>query len=282
MKVPLVTVECSFGEQPFELPDGPNVLRVRASKILWLKEHLLNFAINRIPDSFDMVAWLDCDILFCSQAWAVETEAALHHAQVVQLFEKAIRLPPGATTFRGIGDRLTSTAAICSVDSTRIKGGRTEHGCTGFAWAARRDFLRSIRLYEGCVIGGADHLMAHAFYGDWQSDCVLQTIGHSEMYHHYRYWAERAFAATQGKVGVVPGDVLHLWHGHPTNRRYIRRWKQLREFRFNPYTDVDWSKFPPCWSAHRGDLAEWAKNYFLSRKEDSLAFDPESGTRFLF
>lgn len=281
-RIPLITVECSFGERPFELPSGSQVVQVRTKDVLWLKEHLLNLAIDRIPDCYDNVAWLDCDVLFSSNTWAADAEAALREAHVVQLFGRAIRLPPGTVAYQGVGDQLISAAAVCSADPTRIKGDRTQHGYTGFAWAARRDFLRSVRLYEGCVIGGADHLMTHAFFGDWHSECVHQVLGSGGMYDHYRNWAERAFGATRGKVGVVPGEVLHLWHGHPTNRRYLRRQKELEDFAFDPRTDLDWSKSPPCWASHRRDMADWARTYFLSRKEDSFAPDPASATRFRF
>lgn len=281
-EIPLITVECSFDERPFELPERPDVFRVRTADVLWLKEHLLNFAIDRVPDCYDSVAWLDCDVLFSSNTWAAGAEAALREAHVVQLFERAIRLPPGAVAFQGVGDQLSGAAAVCSADPTRIRGDRTQHGHTGFAWAARRDFLRSVRLYEGCVIGGADHLMAHAFLGHWRSECVLQVLGSGAMFDHYQKWAEGAFGATQGRVGVVPGEVLHLWHGDPTNRRYLRREQELQSLAFDPLTDVDWSKSPPCWASHRRDLAEWAKAYFLLRKEDSLTPDPASATRFHF
>ena len=281
-RIPLFIVECSFDARPFELSGRPDVLQVRATDVLWLKEHLLNFAIDRIPDCYDNVAWLDCDVIFSSNTWAADAEAALREAHVVQLFERAIRLPPGDVAFQGAGDQLPGAAMVCSADPHRIKGDRTQHGHTGFAWAARRTFLRSVRLYEGCVIGGADHLMVHAFFGHWHSECVHQVLGAGGMYDHYRNWAERAFAATRGKVGVVPGEVLHLWHGHPTNRRYLRREKELEDFGFDPRTDVDWSKSPPCWAPQRRDLAEWARTYFSLRKEDSLSPDPASATRFHF
>lgn len=281
-RIPLITVECAFDERPFELLERPDVIQVRTTDVLWLKEHLLNLAIDRIPDCYDNVAWLDCDVLFSSKTWAADAEAALREAQVVQLFEKAIRLPPRAVTFQGVGDQLPSVAAVCSADPTRIEGDRTQHGHTGFAWAARRDFLRSVRLYEGCVIGGADHLMAHAFFGEWRSECVRQVLGSGKMFDHYQRWAESAFRATQGRVGVIPGELLHLWHGHPSNRRYLRREKELEDFAFDPDTDVDWSKSPPCWASHRRDMAEWARAYFLFRDEDSFAPDPASATRFHF
>ena len=43
----LLTVECALGEAAFELPESPNVLRVRARTVLWHKERLLNLGIAR-------------------------------------------------------------------------------------------------------------------------------------------------------------------------------------------------------------------------------------------
>src|SRR3954452_2532913 len=49
--IPLVTVECALGGQPFELPPGPGVRHVRGRDVMWQKERLLNLAIDALPEA---------------------------------------------------------------------------------------------------------------------------------------------------------------------------------------------------------------------------------------
>ena len=48
--IPLLTVECSLGDHPFELPAGPDVHRVLGRDVMWQKERLINVAISKLPD----------------------------------------------------------------------------------------------------------------------------------------------------------------------------------------------------------------------------------------
>ena len=123
----LPTVECALGEAAFELPESPDVLRVRARTVLWHKERLLNLGIARLPPECAKVAWLDGDILFDNPAWAVETSRLLdEHA--VQPFVCPLRMLEGGSARdphrRGFA---VSRADPSSVDS----GSAFVHGETG-------------------------------------------------------------------------------------------------------------------------------------------------------
>src|SRR5271166_1365703 len=50
--IQLFTVECTFGEAPFQLESGPNTLQVRANSVLWQKERLLNIAFASVCKTF--------------------------------------------------------------------------------------------------------------------------------------------------------------------------------------------------------------------------------------
>jgi hypothetical protein len=69
----LVTIECAFGDDAFNLQPGPDVIQVRGRDVLWQKERLLNIAISRLPARAAKVVWLDCDVLFANASWARET-----------------------------------------------------------------------------------------------------------------------------------------------------------------------------------------------------------------
>ena len=47
-----------------------------------------------------------------------------------------------------------------------------------------------LRLYDAAIGGTADHLMAHAFCGDFATPCLQLVFGGSSAYlDHFRRWA---------------------------------------------------------------------------------------------
>lgn len=171
--IPLLTVECAFGDDPFELPPEPDVIQVRARDVLWQKERLINLGVSHLPPQAQKVAWLDGDILFTNPDWAVETAALLDTAVVAQPFTRAFRLARGEQSALSTSASHESFAAVWQRDRRLVRaGGMDVHGHTGFAWAARRDLLAQHGLYEAFITSNGDHFLAHAFAGDFTSRCV--------------------------------------------------------------------------------------------------------------
>ncbi len=268
--LPMLIVEGAFGDDPFVL-DGDGVLRVRCRDVLWQKERLLNLAVAALPRAFTKVAWLDGDLLFEEADWAVETSRLLDERPIVQPFERAIRLPPDAIAYRGTGTVYQSfCAAHASDPAAFLAGDFNVHGHTGFAWAARRELLETCGLYDACLAGSGDHLIAHAALGDWSSPCVTATVGENNRYAaHFAEWAARFYRGTGGRVGFARGTVLHLWHGEMANRRYADRNRELVGYEFDPAADLRVDEAGAWrWSGGRPELREWAQRYFDHRLED--------------
>jgi hypothetical protein len=266
-----LVVECSFGDEPFTLPSSPNVIRVRARHVMWQKERLLNLAFEHLPDDCTKIAWLDSDILFTNGDWAVQTSALLDHYPIVQPFDNVIRLPRGKTCYDGEGDQWKSFAAVYAQCPNEMLTGRFDkHGHTGFAWAARRDILAEHGLYDACVSGSGDHMMAHGFCGDWESNCIERILGGNTRHKaHFVAWCRRIYKDVRARVGRVPGTLLHLWHGDMNNRRYVLRNQELALFEFDPATDIRIGS-SGCWewNSDKPDLHKWAVNYYAQRRED--------------
>ena len=162
----VLTVELAFGDDEFELPESDRVLRLRGAGLMWQKERLLNIAAATLPRSCRKIAWLDCDVIFGRKDWLQLTSDALEHHMVVQPFETVARLPPGHRLYAGQGEKYRSFAHMFE---TKPRIAQTtmskDHGHTGFAWAARRELFEQCGLYDACLTGSGDHLMAHAFAG---------------------------------------------------------------------------------------------------------------------
>jgi hypothetical protein len=267
-----LVVECAFGDQPFTLPDSHQVLQVRAQSILWQKERLLNIATSHLPASCTKVAWVDCDVLFENESWAIETSRLLDYQAVVQPFDFAIRLPRGVSSYKGEGERWESFAAVYRQRPGELPAANfLEHGHTGFVWAARRDIITRHGLYDACISGSSDHLMA--FTGDFRSACIDQMLrGNIFTRKHFLAWAEAIYADVAGKIGCVSGTLLHLWHGDTINRQYLKRNHEVADFNFNPYQDISLDA-QGCWAwsgkqSSKGSLHKWAIAVDGARKED--------------
>jgi hypothetical protein len=266
----LVTIECAFGSGAFELPAGPDVIQVRAPHAMWQKERLLNLAIARLPAACTKVAWVDCDVLFGNPSWAFEASRLLERCAVVQLFDRAFRLPRGATA--GGGDVPAIRGFAEAPVAYRVAPDSEEyrfHGQPGLAWAARRSVLEA-GLYDACIIGGGDHVIAHGIFGESDASCIerLTGGGTGHMAHVHR-WATALSQQVRGALGYVPGAVLHLWHGELSDRQYRTRHRELAAFGFDPETDLRLGD-AGCWewASAKPAMHAWVAAYFAARRED--------------
>ncbi|GMT99601.1 hypothetical protein KH5H1_37210 [Corallococcus caeni] len=270
----LLVIEMALDDREFELGNDHDVIRVRGDGVMWQKERLLNLASAQLPASCTKVAWLDCDLLFEDDEWLRQTSAALDSHVVVQPFSHCVRLPRGHLEFRSVGqeeEQITeSFAAVYARDPSLARDVTFRlHGHTGYAWAARREFLDACGLYDACLTGSGDHLMAHVFAGAPDSPCITATLGSGRYAEHFARWTEDAHRIVGGRLGHVPGCVLHLWHGTIADRRYHQRNQELKAFTFDPMHHLRrdanglWA-----WGDAPAELRAWATELFASRNED--------------
>lgn len=271
--IPLVIVEACFegDDDAAALPAHYETLRIKARDVMWHKERLLDLGAGWLPAHCTKVAWLDADVLFESEDWAIATSERLETAMVLQPFEQAVRLSRGALEPRQGDDVFESFGAVFVNRPEELTHGKFErHGHTGFAWAARRDLVARHGLYDACIAGSGDHMMAHAFAGDWESPCIGRMVGRGGRHlAHYRRWSRKLHEEVGARLSYTPGRLLHLWHGTIENRRYAQRNKELFELAFDPKEDIRISD-TGCWewASDKPALHEWARRYFVERKED--------------
>ena len=99
------------------------------------------------------------------------------------------------------------------------------HGHVGFAWGAKIEILKNVPLFDRALIGGADHIVAHASTGQISHSCITKSFTDNldEIYN----WSEDFYKQTKGKVGFVKGDLYHIWHGDIEKRDYLKRIKDF-------------------------------------------------------
>lgn len=96
-----------------------------------------------------------------------------------------------------------------------------KHGHVGFAWGARREVLDAIPLYDKALIGGADHIIAHAAAGHINHPCICKSF--TADIDEVNKWSQKFYHIVNGKIGYVKGTLYHIWHGDIEKRQYLKR-----------------------------------------------------------
>ena len=230
-------VECVIGDAKPELPHTEFITRVNTTSTLWHKEALLNNIVRALPSEFRYIMWLDADVLFTNRNWMVDAVSELQRNRIVQLFEYCVHLekdqskpdfnlheakdlmnckPPirNSRLWRSFAANYVTT--VYSDDHNYDK-----HGHVGFAWGAQRRLLEDMPLYDKALVGGADHIIAHAAAGHMKHNCIKKSF--TDDIDAINSWSLAFFNRTRGKLGFVKGDLYHIWHGALENRQYLKR-----------------------------------------------------------
>jgi len=278
LHIPLVTVELSFDGQ-FELTknDADVLIQISGGAVLWQKERLLNIAIKSVPSHVKNITWLDCDILFERNDWVEEAERQLNERyNMIQLFSNVIYLNKDDT-----GELLYSYKSypavpglvalynenkISPLDKLAVsaQGGHTYN--PGLAWAARTEIFAKHGFYDLAIIGAGDLYVANSIFGTMNSIIKLHSLNEPRS-ESYLKWGRPFHQTVANKVGYIPGDIYHLWHGDMKDRNYKDRFKILADF--NPKTDV-YIGDNGVWHWTKPDtaLAEQLMAHFRNRRED--------------
>jgi len=274
LSIPLATVELGFnGHWDLDASAADIYLRVGGGSVLWQKERLLNLLLDRLPPDCQYVAWIDSDLLFMEEDWAARVIEALDSAPLVQPFSKLRYLGPNQSTAEqkplldSLAMRVDAGQAV--VDAVgRVTDRTTAAPLPGMAWAARREVLIRHGFYDACIIGGGDTALACAAYGVPERVVALHGMNQWQE-QRYLAWAEPFYRDISGRVGVVHGEVHHLWHGDLADRHAGTRHAGLVAHDFNPEVDI---RIGPegawMWASDKPELQTYVSNYFRSRNED--------------
>lgn len=283
----LHVIEAAFGERAHVIPPTTNSsgrvhhipVRVDHLQEIWLKENLLNLALQRIPESAKYIAFVDADTLFTRPDIVEETIHQLQHFHVVQMFSDAIDLNPHFEPQQNVRQR---SHMWCHVHGelgedcygrpsakVSVNGGRI-YRHPGFAWAWRREALNHVGgLMDHVLMGSADWHMAWALIGRVEETLSRQL---SDPYkRRCRLWERRAMEHIKMNVGYVDGTILHHWHGKKRDRGYASRWSIMAKHGFDPDMDLktDWQGVIRLTDTKPG-LRDDIRAYMRARNEDSV------------
>lgn len=287
----LVTIECAFGNRAFVLKEEENpnhtLIQVRSSQEIWLKENLINLAIQRLPLGWKYVAWIDADVTFARPDWVGETIQQLQHYHVVQMFSEShdmnndyecIKIHKGLVwcyknqESQQIPAMKRKMPAVPDVYyGSNPHDRQVSYWHPGFAWAARKEAIDSLGgLIDWGILGGGDTFMAYALLGMLNKRTMPKSLGDAGV-RWLQEWQTRADKYIKKNVGFISGIVYHHWHGSRKDRAYWDRGTILTQANFSPEKDLkkDWQG---VWQLNPENikLRDDARAYFSQRNEDSI------------
>jgi len=296
----LYTAEIALGARAFEVTRAgdPQALQLRTSDEMWHKENALNLIAARLPADWKYIAWVDADISFNDLQWAEKTVHALQQYAIVQPWSDALDMGPqgqvvqhhvsfarqavehgpaavavaGTAPAASYYGGTTRSLGAAAKSPTAVKPGTTapgEYPHCGFAWACRREVWDGLGgLPDWCVMGSADHHLAHALinnvmrsYPGNVSDAYVKRLTTLQA---------RCAKVVDTDVGYVPGTILHSFHGRKADRKYNERWGILQQNLFDPDTDIvrDAQGLYRL-AGNKPKLRDALRAYFAARNEDA-------------
>lgn len=275
--VNLTTVECAFGDRPWDLSENKFVNRVQVRhhghNLIWNKENCQNIGLMHLPGDAKYIMMSDADIHFRKKHWASEVVHALQHYHVIQPWEHCYDLGPH-------DEHLQAHDSFCKLwwhgeptckegpNWWTWEGGDYRYAHTGFAWAYTRQALEWLGgLIETAALGAGDHHMAHCLVG--KAHLSLPGFVSEGYSRPIMQWQDRAMRHINFNIGYIPGSIEHHFHGRKEDRKYVDRWQIIKDHQFDPYADTKRNIHGLIELAgNKPMLAHDIDRYFRQRNED--------------
>jgi hypothetical protein len=264
--VRLYIVELAYKNQKFVITksNNRNHLQIRTETPLWHKENMVNLAVKKLlPENYKAFAWIDADIEFENNTWALDTLKILNgYKDIVQLFSHAIDMDKDETSLN-----VFSSFAYNFCKNKKFNNKKLfDFWHPGYAWAITRRAYEKIEcLYDKGILGSGDNIMAYSLINKCQH--YAKDKYHDDYIKSMLLFQEKA---KNLRLGYVPGIIRHYFHGKKKNRYYHERTEILIKYQYSPYTDISYDIngiiIPK--DNFSQEFKDDIMNYFKERKED--------------
>jgi hypothetical protein len=263
--VNLFVVELAYDKQKFYVTSktNKNHLQIRTCDPIWHKENMVNLGVKYLlPESWKAFAWIDADVEFDSNSWALDTLKILNGCKdVVQLFSHCIDMDKDENTlniFNSFGYSFNKTKKYTQ------RG--IDYWHPGYAWAITRKAYEKIGgIYDKGVLGSGDSIMALSFINKTGN---MNNVNYSEDYNNSMLEFQKK--AKTLRLGYTPGIIRHYFHGSKINRQYTERWQILIRHQYSPIHHLTYDSFGILIPTEQfsEEFKNDILNYFKERKED--------------
>jgi len=266
--VNLYIVELAYDcNTKFEItnPTNKSHLQLRCKTPLWHKENMINIGIKKLlPSNWKAVAWIDADIEFDSESWALDTLKILNgYKDVVQLFSHFIHMKKDKTA---MGLNNSFGFKFCKNDPFCYNGASPNFWHPGFAWAMNRKAYEQMNgIYQDNIIGGGDYFTAL---------CLKEKLNNETVDSIGIFYKDSIIKHSEKCIGLnlgyVPGIIRHYFHGSLKNRNYKNRYSILEKYNYNhkEFIKFDDNDLMIPTDIFSEDFKQDIYNFFSERNED--------------
>ena len=215
-----------------------------------------------LPPDWKAFAWIDADIEFENNDWALDTLKILNGAKdIVQIFSHAVDMNAKEETMNVYN---SFAWQYCKKLPYSHKFPNYWH--PGYAWACtRKAYEKMGGLFQWGILGASDHIMSFSL-----TNKGLQSINdkYSKEFKAKIVAFERLVKRL--RLGYVPGVIRHHFHGQKANRKYIERNEILLKNNYNPELQLTTDKYGLMIpTAHfSSSFMNEILDYFKQRNED--------------
>jgi len=263
--VSVYVVELIYKNQKFIITDkkNKNHLQIKTDVPIWHKENMINLGVKYLlPKDYKAFAWIDADLEFENNSWALDTLKILNGSKdVIQLFSHCVDMDKNC-------DNLTihNSFGYSYNKNKKYSVKSKDFWHPGYAWAITRSAYEKIGgLYDKGILGSGDSIMALSFINKCKD---IQNINYSDDYNNSMMLFQDN--AKMLRLGYTPGIIRHHYHGSKKNRNYTERWKILMEHKYSPIEHLTYDEVGiliPTKDLSQ-DFIKDIYNYFVERKED--------------
>ena len=263
--VNLFIVEMIYSGQKFIITDkkNKNHLQLKTDTPIWHKENMVNLGVTYLlPKNYKAFAWIDADIEFDSNSWALDTLKVLNGCKdIVQIFSHCVDMDKDETNlhiFNSFGYSFTKNKKYT------IKG--LDYWHPGFAWAITRKAYEKIGgLYDKGVMGSGDNIIALSLINKCKN---ITNPKYSDDYNNSFLEYQQKVKAL--RLGYIPGIIRHHYHGKKANRKYVERNEVIINHQYSPSIHVKYDEIGVLVPTENfsGEFKEDILKYFGERKED--------------
>lgn len=263
--VNLFIVELIYTTQKFIITDknNRNHLQIKTDTPIWHKENMINLGVEKLlPKNYKAFAWIDADVEFENNSWALDTLKILNGCKdVVQLFSHCVDMDKDKTNLN-----IFNSFGYCFSKNKPYATTGTDYWHPGFAWAMTRKVYEKLGgLYDKGVLGSGDNIMALSFINKCTYMCNPKyNNDYNESMIEYQQKAKGL------RLGYIPGIIRHYYHGTKKNRKYTERWQILMNHQYSPNQHLTYDSegiLIPT-SKFTVEFKQDIFNYFEERKED--------------
>lgn len=262
----LYVVETVYGDQEYHITssNNPHHLQLRTQHPLWHKENMINLGVKYLlPKDWKAMAWIDADLEFDNSDWPINTLKILTYFDIMQPYVECHDLDENEMTMKTHISFGYNYAKGGWFDFQKNAGGDNFWN-TGYAWACTRQFYDKIGyIYDKGIVGSGDFVVAQAILGNIGSR-------NKDIPKYNQYISEYIKNFRDIKVGYVPVNIKHYFHGSKIKRQYIERSEMLSKYNYDPLLHVAYDSVGITIPSNQmpSEFVADIFNYFRSRDDD--------------